>query len=167
MSRQRGFSLIELAVTLVVLAILVAMAGPSMSEFLRKNRVAATTNGLIQAANYARAEALRSGYPVTLCATADASAAKPACLASTSWGSNALVAVQTDGTLLQAFDVGAGNVALTAPLNTLVFNPNGSVSNLAAAGKFKVVPTGCHGTDARELGISRLGRINSKAVSCS
>ena len=76
MSRQRGFSLIELAVTLVVLAILVAMAGPSMSEFLRKNRVAATTNGLIQAANYARAEALRSGYPVTLCATADASASR-------------------------------------------------------------------------------------------
>ncbi|MEZ5464609.1 MAG: GspH/FimT family pseudopilin [Lysobacteraceae bacterium] len=166
MSRQRGFSIIELVITLIVLAILIAMAGPSMSEFLRRNRVAASTNALVQAANYSRAEALRGGYPVTLCVTADANAAAPACIATTNWGGNDLIALNSDGELIQVFDYGRGQMSLTAPADTLTFNPNGSVNGLPAAAVFAVVPADCHGDEARELGISRLGRINSRKVSC-
>ena len=63
--RQRGFNLVEIAVTVSVLALLVAAAAPSMADFIRSSRVRslaeATQNGLQRA----RSEALKRNQVVT------------------------------------------------------------------------------------------------------
>ena len=63
--RQRGFNLIEVAVTVSVLALLVATAAPSMVDFIRSARLRslaeATQNGLQRA----RSEALKRNQVVT------------------------------------------------------------------------------------------------------
>jgi type IV fimbrial biogenesis protein FimT len=70
--RTRGFTLIELMVTIAILAILITLAAPSFSNVIRSNRVASQTNALVTALNTARSEASKRGLPVTVCAAKDA-----------------------------------------------------------------------------------------------
>jgi type IV fimbrial biogenesis protein FimT len=65
---SRGFSLLELMVTVAVMSILLTIAVPSFSNVMRSNSVAGQTNALVTALNTARSEASKRGIPVTVCA---------------------------------------------------------------------------------------------------
>lgn len=67
--RQRGFSLIELMVTVAVLAILVAIGLPSFQGSMRSNQVATGTNELLASMSLARSEAIRNPGGAGICAT--------------------------------------------------------------------------------------------------
>jgi len=60
-ARQRGFTLLELLVALLVFAILVTAATPAFNEFVRRQQMATTANDLVQALWVARSEAIRRG----------------------------------------------------------------------------------------------------------
>ncbi|WP_306993017.1 GspH/FimT family pseudopilin [Pseudoxanthomonas winnipegensis] len=59
-SQTRGFTLLELMVTVTVLGILAAIAFPSFRNTIRSTRVATTTNQLLTAVALARTEAIKS-----------------------------------------------------------------------------------------------------------
>lgn len=65
-ARFGGFTLIELMVTLTVLAILLSIAAPSFSNLMAANRMSTQTNEFITALNLARSEAVRRGQPVAV-----------------------------------------------------------------------------------------------------
>ena len=69
MSRRQvaGFTLIELMVTIAVVAILAAIALPSFQSSLRSNRVATTTNEMIASLSLARSEAIRNNGGSAVC----------------------------------------------------------------------------------------------------
>ena len=69
--RQRGFSLIELMVTVAIGAILVAIGLPSFQSSMRSNRVATATNELVASINLARLEAIRNPHGAAMCASED------------------------------------------------------------------------------------------------
>lgn len=71
---QSGFTLVELMVTLSVLAILAAVALPSFQDTIRLNRVSTESNELIAALNLARAEAIKTRSLAELCASANGTA---------------------------------------------------------------------------------------------
>lgn len=71
---QRGFTLVELMVTLAVLAILAAVAVPSFQDTIRSNRVTTENNELLAALNLTRTEAIKSRAIAELCATPDGTA---------------------------------------------------------------------------------------------
>lgn len=56
---QGGVTLIELVVTISILAVLVSLAIPSFIEFLKNNRVNSQTNELVALINLAKNEAIR------------------------------------------------------------------------------------------------------------
>ena len=58
MNRMKGFTLVELMVTIAVAAILLAIAIPSFQSTSRNNAVRATTNDLISTINLARQQSL-------------------------------------------------------------------------------------------------------------
>lgn len=79
MPRVGGFTLIELMVTISVLAILITIAIPSFTATINRNRLATAANGLVSGLQLARAEAVRRGGRVVVCASPDPAAATPVC----------------------------------------------------------------------------------------
>lgn len=66
-----GFSLIELMITLVVLALLTLLAAPSLSAWMANNRVRASAEALQNALRLARGEAVHRSRQTVLALTAD------------------------------------------------------------------------------------------------
>ena len=64
--RQRGFSLIELMVTVVILVLLVLAAVPSIGTWLDNTRIRNQGDSLIGGLQAARAEAVRTNQNVSL-----------------------------------------------------------------------------------------------------
>lgn len=64
--RERGFTMVELLVTLVVLAVLLALAAPNMSTFVNSSRLRSSHGELVSALTLARSEATKRGLPVTV-----------------------------------------------------------------------------------------------------
>lgn len=69
--RCRGFSLIELMVTVALVAILLAIGLPSFQGSMRSNQVATGTNELMASINLARTEAIRNPNGAAMCASSD------------------------------------------------------------------------------------------------
>ncbi|WP_185957738.1 GspH/FimT family pseudopilin [Tepidiphilus olei] len=65
-----GFTLVELMVTIAVLAILLAIGIPSFASLIASNRLTSATNELIASLQTARTEALRRNVRVTVCPAA-------------------------------------------------------------------------------------------------
>lgn len=67
MTKIRGFTLIELMVTLSVAAILLTVGVPGMRDLIANNRLTATTNLFVSSLNIARSEAIKQGRNATVC----------------------------------------------------------------------------------------------------
>lgn len=65
---QRGFTLIELFVTMLVALVLVGIGIPSFSTAIKNTRLSKSTNDLITCLHRARSEALKRGRHVRMCA---------------------------------------------------------------------------------------------------
>ena len=65
-AHSAGFTLIEMMVTLTVLAILLSLAAPSLATLVAGNRIATETNELMGAFNLARSEAVRRAQGMTV-----------------------------------------------------------------------------------------------------
>jgi type IV fimbrial biogenesis protein FimT len=71
-SRQYGFTLMELMVTLSVASVLAFIAIPSFTETINNNRVTAQVNQFVSTLNFTRSEAVRRGLRVSMCKSSDA-----------------------------------------------------------------------------------------------
>ena len=72
MKPNAGFTLIELIITVAIVAILAGVVAPGMTSFIRNNRMASQINTLIGTVHFARAEAANRRSIVTLCASTNA-----------------------------------------------------------------------------------------------
>lgn len=89
----RGFTLVELLVTLAVGGILLMIALPGYAFLVNTSRVAGVTNDLVTVFHLARSEAVKRGRRVTVCKSSNATAAMPACDATAAWQQGWLVFV--------------------------------------------------------------------------
>lgn len=149
---SRGFTLVELIITVAVLAVLVSIATPSFRDILESQRMRAAAFDLMADLTLARSEALKRGViptPVTL---------SPA---SAGWVDGWSMTVGTE-VLSQRNKVGSG-VALTGPA-TLTFDRNGRVSSTTDVARFAFVNTS--GNRKRCISIDPSGRPKSSATEC-
>ncbi|MFN5512120.1 MAG: Tfp pilus assembly protein FimT/FimU, partial [Burkholderiales bacterium] len=65
---QRGFTLTEMLIVMAVLAVVVSMALPSMSEMIREQRIRAASFDLVSDLMLARSEAVKRSGVVSLAA---------------------------------------------------------------------------------------------------
>lgn len=77
--RTRGFSLVELMITVAVVAILTVIAWPNFRDFMHRNTATAQANQILASLQYARNEAVSRRYPTAVCASASTDETSPAC----------------------------------------------------------------------------------------
>lgn len=168
----RGFTLVELLVTVALLAILLTLAAPSFTAMMRNNRMLALSNELVASLNFARAEAVKRAANVTVCKTADAAAANPVCTTSGEWGSGWLVFVDdgitgvVDGTdlRLQVAQPDGGDARITGDASFadyVFYNSRGAVGN-GTGGAITLCLAGIR----RDIAVNATGRVKVSPGAC-
>jgi len=154
--RSNGFTLIELMVTIAVLAILAVIAFPSFQGVLRSNRAATTTNELMASLALARSEALKNTRGAGVCASSDGTS----CNGDT-WGDGWMVWSDADGS--GSFD--SGEPVLRYNL-TLAFDGRGR-NRAASALDITLKPDECGDLPLqRTLRLSAVGQVRVERESC-
>jgi type IV fimbrial biogenesis protein FimT len=147
MDEQKGFTLVELLITMVVVSILLATGVPSFMQFIKNNRITGQANSFVVSTQMARNEAVKRGASTTLCASEDLIS----CSGSTVWSSGwiAFSDLNRDGiintlddstpisgsTCLEAEDcliqavAGPVRSTLTASASSIRFLPTGRLSD--------------------------------------
>ncbi len=79
MKKANGFTLVELLVTMSVVAVLVTLAAPSVAGLVQSGNVASAVNTLLGDLRFSRSEAVRRGVPVVICRSSAPEATSPQC----------------------------------------------------------------------------------------
>jgi len=168
--RPAGFSLIELMVTIAIVAILGAIALPSYQQSIKTNRVTTDTNDLISALNVARNEAISRGHPVTVCASTNGTSCAGAAvtdwttgwIAFTDYGAPGLVETALGDQVIRVWAKANINDTVTSnAFGYVMFNRTGvaRIGNAdLAGGSFTITPASCQANQQRSLTITRMGR---------
>ncbi|MDG9670389.1 GspH/FimT family pseudopilin [Hahella sp. CR1] len=64
--KQKGFTLIELMLVVIITGMVLAFGVPSFQEMIRNHRLTSNTNEIVSALNFARVEAVKRGNNVRL-----------------------------------------------------------------------------------------------------
>jgi type IV fimbrial biogenesis protein FimT len=135
--RARGFTLIEMLMTIAIAAILLTIGIPSFRYVTNANRIAGELNGLLGDLQFARAEAIKEGRTVTVCVSNDGAN----CANSTTWQSGWIVfsdptnvgVVDAGETILRVQAVFSGSDTFNASNNVsaITFNREGYAIGMA------------------------------------
>ncbi|MFZ2990795.1 GspH/FimT family pseudopilin [Ideonella sp.] len=133
-SPQRGVTLIELMITVAILAIVGMMAAPALSTSISTRAVSSGAEDLGSALRLARSEALKRSIPVAVCPVSDPNVSSPTCLGTDVWGAGWVVFVDRDADggidgddiVIKAYTPGRGVASVTGSSNNaIVFLANG------------------------------------------
>ena len=119
--KSKGFTLIELMITLAIAAIVMAIGVPAFQDMIRNNRAIAQTNDFISALSFTRSEAIKRGQRVVLCKSSGGAT----CATSGNWDQGWMIFVDNSGNA--AVETGEEILRVHEALtggNTLVGNSN-------------------------------------------
>jgi len=171
-----GFTLVEMVVTVAIMALLLALGVPSFQALMRNNRVAAHANEFLGALNLARGEAIKrgSGVRVVLCPGTSAGCS------GTAWGSGWIVFVDTNNNgsrdagepVLRVYSALSGNETLTGNTNVssyISFTADGSARLIGGGFQAGTLTFGlCNSSNRRNtIVINSVGRARVAPVACS
>lgn len=137
-------------VTLSIAAILLAVAAPSFRSFVRNAELRTASNDLMVALTLARSEAVKRGWPVTVCKSSDATDDEPDCDSSATWqdgwvifvnlngdGDDDEASIDADDTVLRASAATNPNVSISAGADFdayITYLPSGAVKGSGSSG---------------------------------
>lgn len=180
--KSDGFTVIELLVTVAMAAIIVTMAVPSLRSLVQDNRSATAGNSFLTALNLARATAVQSSVPVSICPKDSAS---QTCSTQNDWITGWIVFKDADdnGALASSSDIlrvfrplqnGAvmkgdciGSTSSTCP-TFVTFEPTGALNlDSSTSGiTFSIQFPDCTGQSKRIITLNPQGRPASATAAC-
>ena len=169
-SKEQGFTLIELMISIALLAILLGLAAPSYRSFITSNRLTAQANELVGDLTLARNEAASRSRKVQVCIASSSStdASNASCAGSgNDWSAGWIIWDPVAGTVIKYTDPRklSGNASMTAsgPSDTsvLVYLPFGGHSS-GNTWTFKLCSPG--DTAGRTVTVPITGRAVAKRI---
>ena len=132
MQKQCGFTVVEMMVTLGIVGILVAAAGPGYQDFVANARMNAQSNEFLTGMQLARSEAIKRNATVSLCKSSNGSS----CTTSGTWAQGWIIFVDggttgtVDGTdiILRVHEALSGGITMvgtTAVASVISYQSNG------------------------------------------
>ncbi|WJW75089.1 GspH/FimT family pseudopilin [Thiohalobacter sp. IOR34] len=167
MNSRRGFTLIELMITIAIAAILLTVGVPSFRSIIQNNRITAQANELVTALNLGRSEAVKRGQTITVCASSTGSACTggwpDGWLVMTDANGNAAL----DGTdaVLRVWEGLTGGTTVSASDTALQFDRLGALIGGNPVTINISIPD-CTGTELRNITISNTGRVSVQRTTC-
>lgn len=171
---SEGFTLIELMVTIAILAIVIGVAIPSFTSQIRNNRSAALAEELATALNYARSEAVKRSGLVSLCASGDGATC------SNDWTEGWMVFVDGASSETGALNVSTvlrvwegpganGSISVKQDSSTTNFVRYSQMGALARSGSVEMDAkvNDCTGDASRRIRITKGGTPSVSTQSCS
>jgi type IV fimbrial biogenesis protein FimT len=173
---QRGFTLIELMVTIALLAIIMSLAVPSFQQTIASTKLTSTSTDLYSSLLQARADAISQGERMTVCKSSDGSS----CIVgtTTTWSVGWITFVDSTRTVNPTVDAGetvtyivqATDPAITVSgdgslVNYVSFSADGKSKQISGgfqSGTIRICSSSSALSDdrrARDLGINIAGRI--------
>ncbi len=160
MKKNSGFTLVEALITTALIAIVMAIGVPSMSEFIKNDRLSTQINTLVGHLALARSTAVSRHQQVIICASND-----QATCSSADWADGWIVFVDADASggftagdeLLRAQEALTGNNTLVSSAGTVVTYDNRGFAP-ASTGSFAL----CDDRGAphmKSITISNTGRV--------
>ena len=167
----RGFTLVELMVTISVAAILISVAIPNYQTFVMSNRMSSQANNLITAFGMARSEAVKRAANVTVCASSNSTTTTPpTCIGSWAQGwivqDSAGTPIRVQGALGGATTLSGG--ADVASVITFTSDGRTTIPTTATAATttLKLCPPSPYIVPGRAIQIERTGRPSVAQVAC-
>lgn len=155
MERVKGFTLIELMVTIAVLAIAISIAVPSFSNMIRDNRAESQSGAMATALNLARSEAVKRGENVTVSPSTG-----------TNWSGG--WEVKAGSEVIRSYPALQG-ATLSSAVSSFVFNSRGRLEGVALgtsnALAYRVGSESCR--QERDISVNGIGRVSVARRSCS
>jgi type IV fimbrial biogenesis protein FimT len=145
-SREFGFTLIELMIVVIVVAVLLTVAGPSFLDTITRNNVRTQTSRVVASLNLARSTAVERNHPVTICASANStSQSVPTCGGSLKDGWVIFLDQNEDGTpaageILKGLEGLPSNYIIKNGVTPITFYPDGSASTSTGANPIYFCP---------------------------
>lgn len=161
---------------MAISVIIITVAVPSFSSFIRNGQLATQSNDLMTALNLARSEAIKRNNRISVCASSNGST----CASSTNWATGWLVFLDETGTtgvldgtdeLLKAHEALDGSTTLTSSSSSAVtFVSTGYKSDYDDSSPTTITFTlshpSCSGEQKRTITITPFGRIELVRESC-
>ncbi|MGI5309100.1 GspH/FimT family pseudopilin [Rheinheimera sp. WS51] len=172
--KQQGFTLIEMMVTVAVIAITLAIAVPSFTSLINGNRLTGQANEILAALILARTEAIKQNQVMVLCHSSDATNCSAA--PSTGW-KGWLVMREGGGIVIANGQINANRITTLASLSlssasdSIRFTPQGlarTATNGALNGTIRVCMSSVD-NNVRDIVLRSGGRAHvnsSSAASC-
>jgi type IV fimbrial biogenesis protein FimT len=174
---NKGFTLIELMITVVIVAVVLGLAVPSFQTQLLNNRSLALGEDFATAINFVRSEAVKRATRVSLCASSDGAT----CAGEWTDGFIAFVdtavtdkaAAPIVGTVLREWDEQDPNAVITAESNgtAVTFIRYTSLGTLARVNdkplEINTELKKCSGNAARKITIGLSGLVGIEKAECT
>jgi type IV fimbrial biogenesis protein FimT len=180
---EKGFTLIELMVTLAVAIVLLAIGIPAFEGMQANNRAVVMAQALVTALTLARTEAVGRGVAVAVCPknAADQPGVAPSttCGTNANWANGWFVFADSSGSVgvrdgtdevIRAFPTPRGTPVITKAPTYVRFSTQGFLSdgtlNVPAAVSLELAQTGSSSNQKRCVTVASLGQPRTDRSAC-
>lgn len=158
--RRRGFTLLELLITVAIVGILMAIGVPAMQQFLAEQAAAASADELAEGIRFARTEATKRGVAVKICASTDTAQASPTCAGAgdDNWRAGWIV-VDANGNLIRVQEAMRSISTVDSSAAAEIDFVASGMPSTAGGATFILTPVGESDVRVRTVAVNAQGRV--------